>query len=68
MADRKQFLRVDAADAELMRLLAATSDVVVSNEQLRAQRISFAFENAPLSSELTRESVVRAAETMRLRA
>ncbi len=68
MADRKQFLNAEGADAELLQLLDATRDVVVSDEQLRAQRVSFAFGNAPHSSNLTRESVVRASETMRLRA
>lgn len=68
MADRKQFLNVVAADAELVRLLDATRDVVVTDEQLRAQRVSFAFGNAPLSLDITRDSVVRASESMRLRA
>ena len=68
MADRKQFMNVEAADAELVLLLDATRDVVVTEEQLRAQRVSFAFGNAPHSLEITRESVVRASERMRLRA
>lgn len=68
MADRKQFLKVQAADADLLQLLDATRDVVVSDEQLRAQRVSFAFGNAPHSADVTRESFVRASETMRLRA
>ena len=68
MADRKQFMNVEAADAELVHLLETTRDVVVSEEQLREQRVSFAFGNAPHSLETTRESVVRASERMRLRA
>lgn len=68
MADRKQFMNVGAADAELVHLLETTRDVVVSEEQLREQRVSFAFGNAPHSLEITRESVVRASERMRLRA
>lgn len=68
MADRKQFSNVAAADADLVRLLDETRDVQVTDEQLREQRISFAFGNAPLSAEITRDSVVRASESMRLRA
>ena len=68
MADRKQFLNVATADAELVRLLEATRNVVVSDEQLREQRVSFAFGNSPLSQDIERDSVVRASESMRLRA
>jgi hypothetical protein len=68
MADRKQFLNVAAADAELLQLLEATRDVVVSDQQLREQRISFAFGNSPLSQDIERDTVVRASESMRLRA
>jgi hypothetical protein len=67
MADRKQFLNVAPADADLVRLLDETRDIVVSDDQLREQRISFAFGNAPHSLDITRDSVVRAAESMRLR-
>ena len=68
MADRKQFLNVTAADAELVRLLDQTRDVQVTDDQLREQRISFAFGNAPYSQDITRDSVKRASESMRLRA
>jgi hypothetical protein len=68
MADRKQFKDVAPADAELVKLLEETRDVVVSEEQLREQRISFAFGNAPHSVDITRDSVVRASQSMRLRA
>ena len=68
MADRKQFLNVASADTDLVRLLDETRDVQVTDEQLREQRISFAFGNAPHSLDITRDSVVRASESMRLRA
>lgn len=68
MADRKQFLTAATADAELVRLLEETRDVVVSDEELRAQRVSFAFGNSPFSQDIQRDSVVRASESMRLRA
>lgn len=67
MADRKQFLNVEPADAELVRLLENTRDVEVTDEQLREQRISFAFGNAQHTLDITRDSVVRASESMRLR-
>jgi len=67
VADRKQFKNVEAADAELVRVLDATRDTVVSEEQLREQRVSFAFGNMPHSAEITRDSVERASESMRLR-
>ena len=68
MADRKQFLNVTSADAELVRLLDSTRDVQVTDDQLREQRISFAFGNSPYSQNITRDSVKRASESMRLRA
>ena len=68
MADRKQFLNVVAADVELVRLLNETRSIQVTDDLLREQRISFAFGNAPYSQEnITRDSVRRASESMRLR-
>jgi hypothetical protein len=46
MADRKQFENVPAPDPELNRLLDASRSRTVSEEELREQRISFAFGNA----------------------
>ncbi|CAN5609043.1 hypothetical protein BH10ACI4_BH10ACI4_26060 [soil metagenome] len=66
MADRKQFLNVAAADADLVRLLNETRDVQVTDEQLREQRISFAFGNALGSDSTTKESVRRASRHMSL--
>jgi len=66
MADRKQFLNVAPADAELLRLLEATRDVTVTEDQLREQRISFAFGNAMGSDLITKESVRHASRNLRL--
>ncbi|MGD0798836.1 MAG: hypothetical protein ABR910_14055 [Acidobacteriaceae bacterium] len=66
MADRKQFLNVAPADAELMRLLEETKDVPVTEAQLREQRISFAFGNAMGSDSITKESVRHASRNLRL--
>lgn len=68
MADRKQFLNVKPADDDLMRLLDTTRDKQVTDDQLREQRVSFAFGNAPYSQDITRDSVKQASESMRLRA
>jgi hypothetical protein len=64
MADRKQFQNVPAPDPELVRLLDASRDRPVTEEELREQRVSFAFGNAPVSSfeRITKDSV-RAAST-----
>ncbi|HEY5331368.1 MAG TPA: hypothetical protein VIJ79_15910 [Acidobacteriaceae bacterium] len=59
MADRKQFLSVEPADPELLRLLEETRNVPVTEDQLREQRISFAYGNAMGSR--TKESVRLAA-------
>jgi hypothetical protein len=68
MADRKQFLGVEPADPELLRLLEESKNVVVTDEVLREQRISFAYGNASHSSDVTKESVRQASRSMRLRA
>jgi hypothetical protein len=66
MADRKQFLNSSPADPELLRLLDALRDVPVTEEELREQRISFAFGNAPESDLITKDSVRHASQNIRL--
>ena len=66
MADRKQFLGTAEVDPELQRLLEATKDRVATEEELREQRISFAFGNALGSESITRESVKEASEHLKL--
>lgn len=67
MADRKQFLNSEPADPELLRLLDETRNKPVSEDELREQRISFAFGNAPASAEsITKESVRHASSKLRL--
>lgn len=67
MADRKQFISVEPADAELLRLLEDTRNVIVSEEQLREQRISFAYGNAMNNDLITKESVQESSQNLRLR-
>jgi hypothetical protein len=68
MADRQQFFSSIKADPELTKILDATKDVLVSEDELREQRISFAFGNAPQGSEgrITKASVRMASEHIRL--
>lgn len=67
MADRKQFLNPRPADPELLRILEASKDYPVTEDELREQRISFAFGNAPASNLITKETVRRASEKIKLR-
>jgi hypothetical protein len=57
MADRKQFMNAAPADAELLRLLYEKRHVRVSEEELREQRISFAYGNLMGLESSTKESV-----------
>jgi len=68
MADRQQFFRPVKADPELARILDASRGKVVTEDELKEQRISFAFGNAPRLSEnsITKESVRLASERIRL--
>lgn len=66
MADRKQFLGVTPASEDLMRLLDESRERTVSDEELREQRISFAFGNAMNLNGITKESVRSASESVRL--
>jgi len=63
MADRKQFENTPEPDPELVRLLDASRNRVVTEEELREQRVSFAFGNAPNDSDLITKDSVRAAST-----
>lgn len=65
MADRKQFDNVPTPNPELLRLLS--SGRTATEDELREQRISFAFGNAPIGSHLiTRESVLVASKSISL--
>lgn len=67
MADRKQFLSVPDANPQLRARLDAAKKTKVTEEQLREQRISFAFGNAPDSDLITKDSVRRSSEQIRLK-
>ena len=67
MPDRKQFIGADKADPELLKLLQASRNNPVTEEELHEQRISFAFGNAPANSNITKDSVRCAAKNISLR-
>jgi hypothetical protein len=68
MADRKQFDNVPTPNAELARLLEETRGKQITEEELREQRISFAFGNAPFNSErITKESVRESSKRISLK-
>ena len=65
MADRKQFENVPTPDPELIQLLEESRSTPVSEEELQEQRISFAFGNAPFSSQIiTKESVRKSSKRL----
>ncbi len=66
MADRKQFENVGAPDPDLMRLLDETREKVVTEDELREQRISFAYGNALHSELITKDSVRKVSQHIRL--
>ena len=68
MADRQQFLSTIKPDPELAKILEASRNVPATEEELREQRISFAFGNAPQDSEnrITKDSLKQASEHIRL--
>ena len=66
MADRKQFFGEIKPDPDLQKLLLAARPV--TEEELREQRISFAFGNAPAdATRITKDSVRQASHHIRLR-
>jgi hypothetical protein len=66
MADRKQFLGVVDTSEALFRLLEETRDRIVTDDELREQRISFAFGNSLNSDRITKDSVRQTAQSARL--
>jgi hypothetical protein len=67
MAVRKSFLGPPPQHPELDKLLEETRGIQLTQAQLEEQRVSFAYGNAPSSSNLiTKESVRAAAKSIRL--
>jgi hypothetical protein len=66
MAIRKSTIRAAPPRPELDRLLEQARITGVTEEQLREQRVSFAYGNAPQNSRITKESVRTASTSLRL--
>ena len=63
MADRKPFIGDLKVDEELQRLLEASRETPVTEDELREQRISFAYGNAPANAKnITKDSVRKASK------
>ena len=67
MPDRKQFQSDLVVDAELADLLEGARNTPPSEEDLREQRVSFAFGNAPQSDLITKDTVRWSAQNIRLK-
>ena len=67
MAPRKQFQSSLTVTPELEALLREARGKVVSEDEFREQRISFAYGNAPPSDLITKESVRWSAQNYRLK-
>ena len=68
MADRKQFVGDMSITPRLLKLLNSSAGITATEEDLKAQRISFAFGNAPADAKgITKESVKLASENLRLK-
>ena len=66
MADRKAFYGSLPSHPELDKLIEQARSAPATEDELREQRISFAYGNAPESSSITKASAREAAERIRL--
>lgn len=66
MAARKAFFGPAPSHPELDKLLEAARQNPVTDEELREQRISFAYGNAPVDSGITKDSVREASRRIRM--
>ena len=66
MAERKATLKRAPDRPELRLRLEQSKTVVMTDEQLKEQRASFVYGNAPKGSRITKESARRATEHVRV--
>jgi hypothetical protein len=66
MAIRKATLRKSPPRPELDRLLAEAKATGITDAELKEQRVSFAYGNAPENSGITKDSARKASESLRL--
>lgn len=57
MAARKSFLKSAPSDEQFDRLLAEAAQAGITEDQLKEQRVSFAYGNAPADSKNSKASV-----------
>jgi hypothetical protein len=67
MPARKQFQSDLVTDSQLAELLERARKTPASDAELREQRVSFAFGNAPQSELITKDSVRRSSKSIRLK-
>lgn len=67
MVARKPFFGPAPNHPELDRLLEQARETEITDEQLREQRVSFAYGNAPESARITKESVREASNSFRIK-
>ena len=66
MADRKAFYGPLPSHPELDKLIEQARTAPATEAELREQRVSFAYGNAPESSSITKASARQAAEHIRM--
>jgi hypothetical protein len=66
MAERKAALKRAPERQELNALLERAKKVVLTDEDLREQRASFVYGNAPKGSRITKESARKAVDSLRI--
>lgn len=66
MADRKSALKRAPERPQLQALLDRAKTVVLTDEELREQRASFVYGNAPKGSRITKESAKKSVVAVRL--
>lgn len=67
MAERKAALGRAPERPQLRRLLDDAKTVRLSDEELREQRASFVYGNAPKGSRITKESAAKSVDRIRVR-
>lgn len=67
MAERKAALTRAPERPELRKLLNGAKTVTVTDAELRAQRASFVYGNAPKGSRITKDSATRSVDRIRVR-
>ena len=67
MATRKSFIEPPREDLELDRLAEAARKNPATDGELKEQRASFVYGNAPKDSRITKESAQKASDSIRIR-